>query len=161
MNSILLWKQGISNHSHFIELSLYCQKNRRVEIITNIQIILNLNICIGMWGDKNTMYAMLFVKDYNYIFNFYTTKFSFVKITDVIPIFWWCFCISYQKSRTWEKFSIAKRCIDCEAETKRQKGLVGKIPALIFKVDDCQIYLWWTRIKKLNDRNGSEKSSFQ
>ena len=83
-------------------------------------------------------HVMLFVRDYDEALDFYTNKLGFVKVTDVSPFPGWRFLSVAPEGRGTEIIlHVPNAELQGEAEAKRQEGLIGKIPSLMFKVDDC------------------------
>lgn len=84
-------------------------------------------------------HVMLFVKDYDEALDFYTKKLGFVKVTDVNPAPGWRFLSVAPKGQGTEIIlHVPIALIQGEAEAKREAELIGKTPALLFKVDDCK-----------------------
>lgn len=86
---------------------------------------------------EDMTHVMIFVKDYNEALDFYTNKLGFVKVTDVIPTPGWRFLSVAPKGQGTEIIlHMPNAAIEGEAETKMETELIGKTPALMFKVDD-------------------------
>jgi catechol 2,3-dioxygenase-like lactoylglutathione lyase family enzyme len=84
-------------------------------------------------------HAMLFVRDYNEALDFYMNKLGFVKVTDVSPVPGWRFLSVAPKSRGTEIIlHVPNAVMQGEVEAEREAELIGKTPALMFKVDDCK-----------------------
>ncbi|MGB9938369.1 VOC family protein [Methanosarcina sp.] len=84
-------------------------------------------------------HVMLFVKDYNEALDFYTNKLGFIKVTDVSPVSGWRFLSVAPKGQGTEIIlHVPNAEMQGEAEAKRETELIGKTPALMFKVDDCR-----------------------
>ncbi len=84
-------------------------------------------------------HVMLFVKDYDEALDFYTNKLGFVKVTDVNPIPGWRFLSIAPKGQGTEIIlHVPNAAMQGETEAKRETELIGKTPALMFKVDDCR-----------------------
>jgi catechol 2,3-dioxygenase-like lactoylglutathione lyase family enzyme len=88
---------------------------------------------------EDMTHVMLFVTDYNEALNFYTNKLGFVKVTDVSPVPGWRFLSVAPKGQGTEIIlHMPDATIQGEAEAKRETELIGKTPALMFRVDDCK-----------------------
>ncbi|WP_292388240.1 VOC family protein [Methanosarcina sp. UBA5] len=88
---------------------------------------------------EDMTHVMLFVKDYNEALDFYTNKLGFVKVTDVSPVPGWRFLsVAPNGQGTEIILHVPNPAMQGEAEAKRETELIGKTPALIFKVDDCK-----------------------
>jgi catechol 2,3-dioxygenase-like lactoylglutathione lyase family enzyme len=88
---------------------------------------------------ENMTHVMLFVKDYDEALDFYMNKLGFVKITDVSPIPGWRFLsVAPQAKGTEIILHVPNAAMQGEAEAKLETELIGKTPALMFKVDDCK-----------------------
>ncbi len=87
---------------------------------------------------ESMTYVMLFVKDYNEALDFYMNKLSFAKITDVSPAPGWRFLSVTPNQGTEIILHVPNSAMHGEAEAKRQAELIGKTPALMFKVDNCE-----------------------
>jgi catechol 2,3-dioxygenase-like lactoylglutathione lyase family enzyme len=88
---------------------------------------------------ENMTHVMLFVKDYNEALDFYTNKLGFVKIADVSLAPGWRFLSVAPKGQGTEIIlHVPNAAMQGEAEAQRQAKLIGKIPSLMFKVDDCK-----------------------
>jgi catechol 2,3-dioxygenase-like lactoylglutathione lyase family enzyme len=88
---------------------------------------------------ENMTHVMLFVKDYDEALDFYTNKLGFVKVADVSPAPGWRFLSVAPKGKGTEIIlHVPNATMQGEAETKLETGLIGKIPSLMFKVDDCK-----------------------
>lgn len=88
---------------------------------------------------EDMTHVMLFVTDYNEALNFYTNKLGFVKVTDVSPAPGWRFLSVAPKGQGTEIIlHMPDATIQGEAEAKRETELIGKTPALMFRVDDCK-----------------------
>ncbi len=88
---------------------------------------------------EDMTHIMLFVKDQNEALDFYTNKLGFVKVTDVSPAPGWRFLTVAPKGQGTEIIlHVPDADMQGEAEAKLETGLIGKTPALMFKVDDCR-----------------------
>lgn len=88
---------------------------------------------------EDMTHVMLFVKDYNEALDFYTNKLGFIKVTDVSPVSGWRFLSVAPKGQGTEIIlHVPNAEMQGEAEAKRETELIGKTPALMFKVDDCR-----------------------
>lgn len=88
---------------------------------------------------ENMTHVMLFVKDQNEALDFYTNKLGFVKVTDVSPAPGWRFLSVAPKGQGTEIIlHVPNVEMQGDAEAKRETELIGKTPALMFKVDDCK-----------------------
>jgi len=88
---------------------------------------------------EDMTHIMLFVKDQNEALEFYTNKLGFVKVTDVSPAPGWRFLTVAPKGQGTEIIlHVPDADMQGEAEAKLETGLIGKTPALMFKVDDCR-----------------------
>lgn len=88
---------------------------------------------------EDMTHVMLFVTDYNEALNFYTNKLGFVKVTDVSPAPGLRFLSVAPKGQGTEIIlHMPDATIQGEAEAKRETELIGKTPALMFRVDDCK-----------------------
>jgi catechol 2,3-dioxygenase-like lactoylglutathione lyase family enzyme len=84
-------------------------------------------------------HVMLFVRDYEEALDFYTNKLGFEKVTDVNPGQGWRFlAVAPGGQGTEIILHQPSPVMHGEAEAKRMAGLIGKTPALMFKVDDCK-----------------------
>jgi len=84
-------------------------------------------------------HVMLFVKDYDEALDFYTNRLGFEKVTDVNPGQGWRFLTVAPQGRGAEiVLHVPSAAMRGEADAKRMAGLIGKMPALLFKVDDCR-----------------------
>jgi len=88
---------------------------------------------------ENMTHVMLFVKDYDEALDFYTKKLGFEKVTDVSLMPGIRFLTVAPKGQGTEIIlHLPGVAMHGEAEAKRMAGLIGKTPALMFKVDDCK-----------------------
>jgi uncharacterized glyoxalase superfamily protein PhnB len=88
---------------------------------------------------ESMKYVMLFVKDCDEALDFYTSKLGFVKITHFSPVPGWRFSSFAPKGQGTEIIlHLPNSVMHGEAEAKRQVELIGKTPALMFKVDNCE-----------------------
>jgi catechol 2,3-dioxygenase-like lactoylglutathione lyase family enzyme len=88
---------------------------------------------------EDMTHVMLFVKDYDEALDFYTNKLGFVKVADVSPAPGWRFLSVAPKGRGTEIIlHVPIASMQGEAEVKREIELIGKTPALMFKVDNCK-----------------------
>jgi catechol 2,3-dioxygenase-like lactoylglutathione lyase family enzyme len=88
---------------------------------------------------EDMTHVMIFVKDYDEALDFYTNKLGFEKVADVSPAPGWRFLSVAPKGQGTEIIlHVPNAAMQGEAEAKRQAGLIGKTPALMFKVDDCK-----------------------
>ena len=88
---------------------------------------------------ENMTHVMLFVKDYEEALDFYTKKLGFAKVTDVSPVPGMRFLTVAPKGQGTEIIlHVPSAAMHGEAEAKRMTGMIGKTPALMFKVDDCK-----------------------
>lgn len=84
-------------------------------------------------------HVMLFVKDYNEALDFYTNKLGFVKIADVSLAPGWRFLSVAPKGQGTEIIlHVPNVSMQGDAEAQLETNLIGKTPALMFKVDDCR-----------------------
>ncbi len=106
---------------------------------------------------ENMTHVMLFVKDYDEALDFYTKKLGFEKITDVSLMPGIRFLTVAPKGQGTEIIlHLPSAAMHGEAEAKRMAGLVGKTPALMFKVDDCKKTCDELRLRG-NDHTGTWK----
>ncbi len=88
---------------------------------------------------EDMTHIVLFVKDYDEALDFYTNKLGFEKVADASPAPGWRFLSVAPKGQGTEIIlHVPNAAMQGEAEAKRQAGLIGKTPALMFKVDDCK-----------------------
>jgi catechol 2,3-dioxygenase-like lactoylglutathione lyase family enzyme len=84
-------------------------------------------------------HVMLFVKDYDEALDFYTKKLGFEKVTDVSLAPGMRFLTVAPKGQGTEiVLHVPGAAMHGETEAKRQAGLIGKTPAMMFKVDNCR-----------------------
>lgn len=84
-------------------------------------------------------HVMLFVKDYDEALDFYTKKLGFEKVTDVSLAPGMRFLtVAPQGHGTEIILHKPSAAMHGESEAKQQTELIGKTPALMFKVDDCK-----------------------
>jgi catechol 2,3-dioxygenase-like lactoylglutathione lyase family enzyme len=106
-------------------------------------------------------YVMLFVRDHDEALDFYTNKLGFEKVTDVNPSPEWRF-LSVAPKGGGTEIILHKpiAAMHGEAEAKRMAGLVGKTPALMFRVDDCRKTCDELRAKGVDIVNEPVKAPF-
>lgn len=84
-------------------------------------------------------HVMLFVKDYDEALDFYKNKLGFVKIEDVSLAPGWRFLSVAPKGQGTEIIlHVPNVSMQGDAEAQLETNLIGKTPALMFKVDDCR-----------------------
>lgn len=84
-------------------------------------------------------HVMLFVKDYDEALDFYKNKLGFVKIEDVSLAPGWRFLSVAPKGQGTEIIlHVPNVSMQGGAEAQLETNLIGKTPALMFKVDDCR-----------------------